>query len=134
MASFAKLGPYQYQVLVRRKGYLRQTRTFDTRGEAAAWARDVESSMDGGTFRDRKVVAKATLHDALELYLNEVTVNKARNLAYPAAAGPPIGLAPLANPTSLRLCDLTRRFHERSWLKLALLYHLYCPGLNRWHD
>ena len=66
MATITKRGPYQYQALVRRKGYPQQTRTFETRGEAAAWARDVESSMDGGAFRDRKVVAKVTLHDALE--------------------------------------------------------------------
>ena len=41
MATITKRGPYQYQALVRRKGYPQQTRTFETRGEASAWARGV---------------------------------------------------------------------------------------------
>jgi len=56
MASINKRGPYQYQALVRRKGYPSQTKTFESRAEAEAWARGVEAKMHEGSFRDRRAL------------------------------------------------------------------------------
>ena len=141
MATIIKRGPYQYQALVRRKGYPQQTRTFETRGEAAAWARDVESSMDGGTFRDRKVVAKVTLHDALERYLNEVTVKK-RGKQQETSRIKQLQTHPLAlrHLHSLQACDFAAYRDSRMKevgsntvrLELALLSHLYTIAIKEW--
>jgi len=43
MATIRKRGPYQYQAEVRRKGIQAQTRTFETKAAAQAWAATVES-------------------------------------------------------------------------------------------
>ena len=76
MATINKRGPYQHQVIVRRKGYPSQTKTFETRADAEIWARSVESKMDDRTFRDRRDLAKVTFRDALERYVTTVTPAK----------------------------------------------------------
>lgn len=45
MASISKRGDYQFQVIVRRKGYPSQTKTLESHAEAQVWALDVESKM-----------------------------------------------------------------------------------------
>ena len=76
MATINKRGPYQFQAIVRRKGYPRQTKTFEARADAEVWARAIESKMDDRSFRNRRELAKVTLHHALERYLNSVTPTK----------------------------------------------------------
>ena len=51
MASISKRGDYQFQVIIRRRGYPSQTKTFETREEGEEWARGVESTMYHGQFR-----------------------------------------------------------------------------------
>lgn len=77
MASITKRGPYQYQAIIRRKGYDTQTKTFETRDAAEAWAGGVESKMYDGQFRDPKAMATTTLAMALERYMKEVTPGSA---------------------------------------------------------
>ncbi len=48
MASITKRGSYQFQAQVRRKGHSVQTRTFETKWEAEAWATVVEFEMHRG--------------------------------------------------------------------------------------
>ena len=69
MASICKRGDYQYQVIVRRKGYPSQTKTFETRANAQAWALDLESQMSQSVFRDRRELVKTTLSQALTRYM-----------------------------------------------------------------
>ena len=76
MATINKRGPYQFQVIVRRKGYPSQTKTFEARAEAEIWARSVESKMDDQSFRDRSELKKLTFYDALERYVTTVTPAK----------------------------------------------------------
>ncbi|MBY0577929.1 MAG: site-specific integrase [Burkholderiales bacterium] len=76
MATFRKRGDYQWQVEIRRKGYPYQTKTLETRVDAEAWARMVEHEMDRGVFIDRSEAESTTIKEALERYLNEVTVTK----------------------------------------------------------
>jgi tRNA A37 methylthiotransferase MiaB len=52
MPTFEKRGRY-WRVRVRRRGYPVQSRTFDTKARADAWARSVEGEMDRGLFVDR---------------------------------------------------------------------------------
>jgi len=46
VATFRKRGPHQWQAQVRKKGYPLQTKTFETRAGAQAWARAVEVSTE----------------------------------------------------------------------------------------
>lgn len=76
MADIRKRGPYQWQARIRKKGYPTQTKTFNTKSEADAWAATTESEMVRGVFVSRKEVDNTTLAEALERYLKEVTENK----------------------------------------------------------
>lgn len=70
-AKKGKTGNDQYQVRVRRAGYPAQSATFETRKEAEAWGRDVESKMDRGIFQDLEEAEKNTLGDVIDKFLKE---------------------------------------------------------------
>jgi hypothetical protein len=67
VASISKRGRYWRAQIVRR-GYPPQYRTFDTRAEAEAWSRAMESEMDRGIFVSRVESEKTTLAEALKRY------------------------------------------------------------------
>lgn len=75
MAGIWKRGGY-WRAEIRRVGYPSQWRTFDTRAEAEAWARRIESEMDRGTFVDRTEAERNTFGDLLERYAKEVSPHK----------------------------------------------------------
>lgn len=72
MATIRKKGDFQWHCQVRRKGYPNQTRTFNTKGEAEKWARDIEGEMDRGLFQDRREADKNTLAQVLCRFRDEV--------------------------------------------------------------
>ena len=76
MATFQKRGAYQWRVQVRRKGFSPQSKTFNTRPEAEAWAREIEGEMDRGSFVSRKEAENTTLNEALERYEREISSKK----------------------------------------------------------
>ncbi|MDT8376419.1 MAG: site-specific integrase [Mariprofundaceae bacterium] len=76
MATYRKRGPYQWQAMIRKKGYPQQTKTFETKEEAMAWAAGIESKMYRGLWRDMGDADKTTLHECLERYRTEVTPKK----------------------------------------------------------
>ncbi|ENO91603.1 integrase/recombinase [Thauera sp. 28] len=76
MASIVKRGDYQYQVTIRRKGFPKQCKTFESEREAKDWAKVVESEMIRGVFTDRSELERTTLAELLERYGEEVTVEK----------------------------------------------------------
>lgn len=78
MASISRRGPFQFQAIVRRKGYPTQTKTFETRNEAEAWSRSIESKIDVNQFRDRRELETLTLGNLLQRYQKEVTPPKTR--------------------------------------------------------
>jgi len=73
MATIRQKGVGQWHVQIRRKGWPNQTGTFRTKVEAETWARDIESSMDKGTFVDRSRGHEETLADLIKVYRKEVT-------------------------------------------------------------
>lgn len=75
MASITKRGNY-WRAQIRRAGFPEQFRTFDTRADAQAWARYVESEMDCGTFRSLGEAERTTLHQALDRYHREIGSRK----------------------------------------------------------
>ncbi|EAY57563.1 MAG: putative phage integrase [Leptospirillum sp. Group II 'C75'] len=76
MADIRKRGPYQWQVRVRKKGYPSQTRTFNTKAEAEAWAATTGSEMTRGIFVSRKEAESTTLSEAIDRYIAEVIPTK----------------------------------------------------------
>ena len=134
MASITRRGDYQFQAIVRRKGYESQTKTFETRADAEKWARDVESKMDKGRFQDRREIESTTLSEALERYLTSVTPTKKGHVAernrIKQLQRHPIGLRSLDSLCSRDFAEYRdARLLEVSGnsvrLELALLSHLY---------
>ena len=76
MASIYKRAPYQWQALIRRKGFETQAKVFNTKAEAETWAKVTESEMVRGVFVSRKEAENTTLAKALDRYLQEVSSKK----------------------------------------------------------
>lgn len=76
MATIRLRGPFQWQAIVKRKGYANQVRTFNTRRDADRWARGVEAELDRGVFVSRREAEETSLAEAIERYRMEVTPSK----------------------------------------------------------
>ncbi len=71
MATFRKRGPYQWEARIRKKGYPTTCKTFDTKADAEAWAKDVETNMNKSLFVSSKEAEQYTLRECLERYIKE---------------------------------------------------------------
>lgn len=61
---------------IRRRGFPKQNRTFDTKNDALAWAAEVEQRMRSGRFVDTTEAERTTLDEALDRYLREISPAK----------------------------------------------------------
>lgn len=131
-----------WQVKVRRKGYPEQSKTFNKKGEADAWARSIESQIDKGILASRAEAEKTTLRDALLRYQRDITPRK-------RGAGPekyrirtllahPLALRSLAGIRAIDIANLrderTRQGLAPSTVvkDLALISHLYETARKEW--
>ncbi|KVD97542.1 recombinase [Burkholderia ubonensis] len=73
MAAITKRGPYQWRAQVRRHGYPAQSKTFNTKAEAEAWANMIESEMARGVWVSRSEAEATTLYEALKRYEEEIS-------------------------------------------------------------
>jgi len=141
MASIIKRGPRQYQSTVRRRGHPTQSRTFEHKAAAEAWARDIEATMARGRFLDPRGVKGITLAHALAQYEQKVSVNK-RGHAQERYRIQVICKHPMAQwqLVDMRSCDFADYRDERLKsvgantvrLELALLSHLYTIAIKEW--
>lgn len=76
MATLRKRGPYQWEAQVRRRGWPAQSRTFESKVEAEAWAQMIESEMARGVWLDRSEAESTTLRELLDRYEKEVSPRK----------------------------------------------------------
>ena len=76
MATIRKKGNFQWHVQIRKNGFPAQTKTFNTKPEAEAWAAVIESEMARGVFVSRTEAEQTTLKEAFNRYLEEVTQKK----------------------------------------------------------
>jgi len=76
MASFRKRGELQWQARISRKGFPPQVKTFNTRADAEAWARQIESEIDRGVFVSRTEAENTTLSEVLGRYEREILPSK----------------------------------------------------------
>ena len=76
MATIRKRGS-KWQVQVRRKGQTSASRSFNSKGDARAWGRHMETLADRGNLGEaHRAIGKLTVKDLLIRYLNEVSVQK----------------------------------------------------------
>lgn len=76
MATIRQRGARQWHVQVRKRGWPTQTKTFDTKAEASAWAKMIESEMNRGVWLDRGEAESTTLRELLDRYEREVVPAK----------------------------------------------------------
>ncbi len=72
MASIRQRGE-RWQVRVTRRGYLPETKTFDSYDTAVKWARGIEAEIDQGKFVSLREAERITLADVLLRYAEEVS-------------------------------------------------------------
>lgn len=76
MAQITKRAAGQWRARIRRNGYPDQSKTFDSRAEAEAWARLIESDMDRGAWMPRGDGERTTLGELFARYREEITPAK----------------------------------------------------------
>lgn len=141
MATIRQRGSY-WQVQVRRRGHESYSHSFETKAQAEAWARSVESEMDRGIFFDRKESERMTLAEALERYRLEIVPTKRhpdqenqrinRWLDYPITKR---SLANLRGADFAAYRDARRaagRAENTIRLELALINHLFEIARKEW--
>ena len=67
----------RWRVQVRKRGNPPQSKSFESRAQAHAWARQVEAQIDRGVFVDTSRAERTTMTELLDRYLREVTPAKA---------------------------------------------------------
>jgi len=134
-----KLG---WQAKIRRAGFPAQSKTFVKKQDAEAWARQVESSMERGIWRDSSEAESTTLADALARYSREVTIRKKgkdrETGRIKAWLTRPIAKRTLASirgsdMASFRDSERKRGMAENSVrIELALISHLFETARREW--
>lgn len=76
MAAIVRRESGRWQAKVRRQGLPPISRTFSTKAEAEAWAREQESEHDRGVWRDRSTAEATTLYALLDRYARDVAPTK----------------------------------------------------------
>jgi len=71
MATYRKRGPYQWEARIRKRGYPTTCKTFDTKADAEAWAKEVETAMNKKLFTSTKESERYTLSECLDRYIEE---------------------------------------------------------------
>lgn len=141
MASIRKRGQHQWEAQIRRRGYPPQSKTFNTKAEAEAWAKTIESEMSRGVWLSRSEAEATTLFEALERYEIEISPAKkgsAQEVSIiKVCKALDLARRPLA---TIRSADLAKLRDE--WLttykpatvlrRLAVLSHVFSIARKEW--
>lgn len=76
MATFVETPHGKWKVRIRKFGVPEQSKTFKRKTDAEAWARQIESQIERGVWRDTSEADRTTLRAALDRYEREVTPKK----------------------------------------------------------
>ncbi|MEM5434735.1 site-specific integrase [Paraburkholderia diazotrophica] len=141
MATITERGPDQWRAQVRRRGHPAQSKTFDTKAEAEAWARMIESELAWGGWVNPGKARAVTLHEALRRYEMEISQGKSGSVQEASVlkvwTGIPLSKRSVA---SIRSVDVAKLRDE--WLKdykpatvlrrLAVLSHVFSVARKKW--
>ena len=142
MATITRRGDAQWQAKIRSSTYPPVSKTFETRKEAEAWAKVVESEMVRGLYIDRSEAEKTTLKEALERYRDEITSEKKGAVQECTKIGKLLR-HPLASRilASIQSTDMSKYRDEmiKEGLSastvtkyLALISHLFTVAIKEW--
>lgn len=142
MATIRKRGAYQWQAIVRRKGYPQQSKTFETRKNAESWARKIERDIEAGHWRDSGEADRTTLAECLQRYIDEISSKKksGKQEFYKANCilKHPVSNMYMSNIRSVDIADY-RKSRESDDLapstiqkEMALLSHLFNVARKEW--
>ncbi len=141
MATIRKRGQHQWEAQIRRRGYPAQSKTFNTKAEAEAWAKMNESEMSRGIWVSRGEAEATTLFEALIRYETEIVPAK-KGAAQEGSMLRTIKAVDLAKRplAGIRGADVARLRDE--WLKdykpatvlrrLAVLSHVFNIARKEW--
>ncbi len=142
MASIRKRGPYQWEAQIRKQGYPAQSKTFNSKTEAEAWARAIEAEMDRGAWVSRAEAEATTLYEALIRYEKEISSSKRGGSAREASVLKMLRDTDLARRSlaTIRSADIATMRDE--WLReyqpatalrrLAVLSHVFNIARKEW--
>ena len=71
MASFRQRDSGYWQAIIRRKGHPDESKSFRTKADAEAWARDVESKIDRGVFVSASEAERTIFNDLAKAFQTE---------------------------------------------------------------
>lgn len=117
MATIRKRGEYQWQAIIKKKGFPLQSRTFPYKKEAEEWAGTVEHEMRRGAFMPRQEVESTLVQDLIKTYREDVLPAKRAKWIPSAltALEADLGKYSLAALTSKLVTE-----HRNSWLTSGL--------------
>ncbi|AOR64252.1 MULTISPECIES: site-specific integrase [Pectobacteriaceae] len=141
MATIRKRGNYQWEAQIRKRGFPSQTKTFNTKVEAEAWAKMIESEMARGVWLSRSEAESTTLYEALTRYEKEIVPDKKGAVQDRSLVRILKGTQLAKNyMASIRSADVAKLRDE--WLKiyapatvlrrLALLSHVFNVSRKEW--
>lgn len=113
-----------WQVRIKKRGHPELARTFDLKGEAEAWAKQVETEMDRGIFVSRTEAEGTTLAEALNRYRTEIVPQKKNAERESRRVN---GLIPMLGPLALRFLASIRGKDIMSFMKTR---QAGCAGPN----
>lgn len=87
MATIRKRGNYQWEAQIRKRGFPSQTKTFNTKAEAEAWAKMIESEMARGVWLSRSEAESTTLYETLTRYEKERDCSRQKRCSARSLAG-----------------------------------------------
>lgn len=141
MATIRKRGNYQWEAQIRKRGFPSQTKTFNTKVEAEAWAKMIESEMARGVWLSRSEAESTTLYETLTRYEKEIVPGKKGVVQDHSLVRILKGTQLAKNyMASIRSADVAKLRDE--WLKiyapatvlrrLALLSHVFNVSRKEW--
>lgn len=78
MATFKQRESGWWQAVIRRRGHPSQSKTFETRREAEAWARGVESEIDKGGYVSHAAAERTTFNEIAQRFSTDFAVHHYR--------------------------------------------------------
>jgi len=138
-----KKSGWSFIATIRLKGHPSISRTFDTKGEASAWAAKTEESIKAKKYKDPRLAISISFGQAVEKYLETISCNKAitthmREKASAARLKEQIGTetafgsissATVAQYRDIRMKEVSA-YSVRQ--ELALLSHLFTKAKKEW--
>jgi len=143
MASISKHKGGWRAIVHRRSAGLYKSKVFKRKYDAERWAREIESKIDDGVFVDRSAAEETTLAEALDRYLDEISVHRKGNgYSRDKSNVKTIKRFPIAKLTlaKIRAADVARFRDARAKevgpnsvrLAMALISHLFTIAIKEW--